>query len=55
MDSFLVEFDTNNSLLSPYWACRLCDAKGQSEFFAAAATSSAADHLRKYLNVTSRA
>ncbi|KAG8674025.1 hypothetical protein FPOAC1_007344 [Fusarium poae] len=33
--------------LSPYWACRLCDAKGQPEFFAAAATSSAADHLRK--------
>ncbi|EWZ28656.1 hypothetical protein FOZG_17661 [Fusarium oxysporum Fo47] len=29
------------------WACRLCDAKGQPEFFAAAATSSAADHLRK--------
>ncbi|KAG7404443.1 putative AC transposase [Fusarium oxysporum f. sp. rapae] len=44
---FLVEIDTNDSPLSPYWACRLCDAKGQPEFFAAAATSSAADHLRK--------
>ncbi|RSL82447.1 hypothetical protein CDV31_016937 [Fusarium ambrosium] len=33
--------------IPPYWACRLCDAKGQPEFFAAAATSSAADHLRK--------
>ncbi|KAL7755481.1 hypothetical protein ACKLNR_014579 [Fusarium oxysporum f. sp. zingiberi] len=44
---FLVEIDTNDSPLSPYWACRLCDAKGRPEFFAAAATSSAADHLRK--------
>uniref|UniRef100_A0A0C4BL14 Uncharacterized protein n=1 Tax=Fusarium oxysporum (strain Fo5176) TaxID=660025 RepID=A0A0C4BL14_FUSOF len=44
---FLVEVDTNDSPLSPYWACRLCDAKGQPEFFAAAATSSAADHPRK--------
>ncbi|WKT53707.1 hypothetical protein QSH57_004291 [Fusarium oxysporum f. sp. vasinfectum] len=33
--------------LSPYWACRLCDANGQLEFFAATATSSAPDHLRK--------
>ncbi|KAL5591113.1 hypothetical protein FOBRF1_014670 [Fusarium oxysporum] len=45
---FVVEIDTNNSPLSPYWACRLCDAKGQPEFFAAAATSSAADHLRRF-------
>ncbi|WJG35919.1 uncharacterized protein FOBCDRAFT_139916 [Fusarium oxysporum Fo47] len=53
---FLVEIDTNDSPLSPYWACRLCDAKGLiPEFFAAAATSSAADHLRKYVNMTSRA
>ncbi|KAH7195075.1 hypothetical protein BKA60DRAFT_197390 [Fusarium oxysporum] len=52
---FLVEIDTNDSPLSPYWACRLCDAKRQPEFFAAAATSLAADHLRKYVNVTSRA
>ncbi|RYC78584.1 hypothetical protein BFJ63_vAg18542 [Fusarium oxysporum f. sp. narcissi] len=44
---FLGEIDTNDSPLSPYWVCRLCDAKGQPEFFAAAATSSAADHLRK--------
>ncbi|OBS15407.1 hypothetical protein FPOA_13745 [Fusarium poae] len=44
---FLVEIDTDDSPLSPYWACRLCDAKGQPEFFAAAATNSAADHLRK--------
>ncbi|KAF5704799.1 hypothetical protein FMUND_12357 [Fusarium mundagurra] len=44
---FLVEIDTNDSPLSPYWACRLCDAKGPPEFFAAAATSSAADHFRK--------
>ncbi|GKU14829.1 hypothetical protein FLAG1_10200 [Fusarium langsethiae] len=47
MDFFLVEIDTDDNPLSPYWACRLCDAKGQPEFFAAAATSSAADHLRK--------
>uniref|UniRef100_A0A0D2YHT6 Uncharacterized protein n=1 Tax=Fusarium oxysporum (strain Fo5176) TaxID=660025 RepID=A0A0D2YHT6_FUSOF len=52
---FLVEIDTNDSPLSPYWACHLCDAKSQPEFFAAAATSSAADHLRKYMNVTLRA
>ncbi|KAJ0136353.1 Zinc finger protein 76 [Fusarium oxysporum f. sp. albedinis] len=44
---FLVEIDTIDSPLSSYWACHLCDAKGQPEFFAAAATSSAADHLRK--------
>ncbi|KAF4336682.1 hypothetical protein FBEOM_9456 [Fusarium beomiforme] len=44
---FLVEIDTNDSPLSPYWTYRLCDVKGQPEFFAAAATSSAADHLRK--------
>ncbi|KAG6979747.1 hypothetical protein FOFC_17617 [Fusarium oxysporum] len=44
---FLVEIGTNDSPLSPYWACHLCDAKSQPEFFAAAATSSAADHLRK--------
>ncbi|KAJ4217252.1 hypothetical protein NW757_014642, partial [Fusarium falciforme] len=44
---FLVELDANDSPSNPYWACRLCDAKGQPEFFAAAATSSAADHLRK--------
>lgn len=47
---FLVEIDANDSPLNPYWACHLCDAKGQPEFFAAAATSSAADHLRKYEN-----
>ncbi|RKK67095.1 hypothetical protein BFJ69_g14793 [Fusarium oxysporum] len=46
---FVIEIDTNDSPLSPYWACRLCDAKGQLEFFAAAATSSAADHLRRIL------
>jgi hypothetical protein len=51
---FLVEIDTNDSPLSPYWACHLCDAKGQPAFFAAAATSSAADH-RGYEKVTSRA
>lgn len=45
---FVVEVDAGNSPLNPYWACRLCDAKGQPEFFAATATSSAADHLRKY-------
>lgn len=45
----LVELDANDSPSNPYWACRLCDAKGQPEFFAAAATSSAADHLRKYV------
>ncbi|KAH7205300.1 hypothetical protein BKA60DRAFT_579259 [Fusarium oxysporum] len=39
---FLVEIDTNDSPLSPYWACRLCDAKGQPEFFATAATTSRA-------------
>ncbi|KAH7142517.1 hypothetical protein DER46DRAFT_674344, partial [Fusarium sp. MPI-SDFR-AT-0072] len=38
---FLGEIDTNDSPLSPYWVCRLCDAKGQPEFFAVAATSSA--------------
>ncbi|KAG7416648.1 hypothetical protein Forpi1262_v016740 [Fusarium oxysporum f. sp. raphani] len=45
---FLVEIDTNDSPLSPYWACHLCDAKGQPAFLAAAATSSAADHLRRF-------
>ncbi|KAI8416513.1 hypothetical protein FOFC_02823 [Fusarium oxysporum] len=43
--------------LSSYWTYHLCDAKGQPQFVAAAATSSAVDHLRKYVNVsvTSRA
>ncbi|KFA67601.1 hypothetical protein S40285_09719, partial [Stachybotrys chlorohalonatus IBT 40285] len=44
---FLVELDANDNPSNPYWACRLCDAKGQPEFFATAATSSAADHLCK--------
>ncbi|KAK4074631.1 hypothetical protein Purlil1_12926 [Purpureocillium lilacinum] len=44
---FVVEIDANNVPLNPYWACRLCDAKGQSVLFAATATTSAADHLRK--------
>lgn len=46
---FVVEIDANNSPLNPYWACRSCDAKGQPVFFAATATTSAADHLRKYV------
>jgi hypothetical protein len=33
---FLVEINANDSPLNPYWACRLCDVKGQPEFFAAA-------------------
>ena len=47
---FVVELGADNTLLNPYWACRLCDAKGQPVFFAAAATTSAADHLRKYVD-----
>jgi hypothetical protein len=42
--------DASDSRLNPYWACRLYDVKGQPEFFAAAATSSAENHLRKYEN-----
>lgn len=45
---FVVELDASDSPLSAYWVCRLCDAKGGAVFFAASATTSAADHLRKY-------
>ncbi|KAM3561808.1 hypothetical protein ARSEF4850_003041 [Beauveria asiatica] len=44
---FVVELDANDSPLSAYWVCRLCDVKSQAVFFAASATTSAADHLRK--------
>lgn len=46
---FVVELDANDSPLNASWVCRLCDAKGQAVFFAASATTSAADHLRKYV------
>jgi hypothetical protein len=51
---FVVELDANSSPLNPYWACRLCDAKGQPVFFAATATTSAADHLRKSVHPPSK-
>ncbi|OAA62389.1 hypothetical protein LEL_10725 [Akanthomyces lecanii RCEF 1005] len=44
---FVVELDANDTPLNAYWVCRLCDAKGQAVFFAASATTSAANHLRK--------
>ncbi|TQW01723.1 NYN domain-containing protein [Cordyceps javanica] len=44
---FVVELDASDSPLNAYWVCRLCDAKCQPVFFAASATTSAADHLRK--------
>ncbi|KAI5465099.1 hypothetical protein BGZ63DRAFT_412497 [Mariannaea sp. PMI_226] len=44
---FVVELDASNSPLNAYWVCHLCDAKGKAVFFAASATTSAADHLRK--------
>jgi hypothetical protein len=46
---FVVELDASNSPLNAYWVCHPCDAKGQAVFFAASATTSAADHLRKYV------
>jgi hypothetical protein len=49
---FLVEIGTNDSPLSSYWAYRLCDAKGQPEFFAAAATSSAAKGVHHSIQST---
>ncbi|KAF1730602.1 hypothetical protein CRV24_008671 [Beauveria bassiana] len=44
---FVVELDANDKPLNAHWVCRLCDIKGQAVFFAASATTSAADHLRK--------
>ncbi|KAM3519811.1 hypothetical protein MY4038_009655 [Beauveria bassiana] len=44
---FVVELDVNDKPLNAHWVCRLCDIKGQAVFFAASATTSAADHLRK--------
>jgi hypothetical protein len=44
---FVVEVDARSNPLNAHWVCRLCDAKGQAVFFAASATTSAADHLRK--------
>ncbi|KAJ0126027.1 Short-chain dehydrogenase/reductase tropE [Fusarium oxysporum f. sp. albedinis] len=42
---FLIEINTNNSLLSPYWAYHLCNVKGQPKFFAAATTTADLDLL----------
>ncbi|CEJ95271.1 hypothetical protein VHEMI10760 [[Torrubiella] hemipterigena] len=44
---FVVELDASDTPLAGYWVCHLCDAKSQPVFFAASATTSAADHLRK--------
>ena len=45
---FLIELNHQDQPISHVWCCSRCDAKGRPEFFSVQATSSAADHLRKY-------
>lgn len=45
---FLVELSSTGPA-NTYWCCRRCDDKGRPEFYSAAASSSAADHLRRYV------
>lgn len=46
---FLVEVSLTLQPLRAYWCCRRCDDKGRPEFFGVLATSSAQEHLRKYV------
>ncbi|KAK1974113.1 hypothetical protein LZ30DRAFT_741448, partial [Colletotrichum cereale] len=43
---FLVELGAEGPTAA-YWCCQRCDSNGKPEFFSAAASSSAADHLRR--------
>lgn len=45
---FLIELNQQSQPVGHVWCCSRCDAKGRPEFFSVQATSSAADHLRKY-------
>ncbi|KAF6782557.1 transposase-like protein [Colletotrichum sojae] len=46
---FLVEVSSTLQPMSAYWCCQRCDDKGRPEFFSVLATSSAQEHLRKYV------
>ncbi|KAF6782650.1 transposase-like protein [Colletotrichum musicola] len=48
---FLVELSSTGPA-NTYWCCRRCDDKGRPEFYSAAASSSAADHLRRCHQIT---
>ncbi|KAF4476180.1 putative AC transposase [Colletotrichum fructicola Nara gc5] len=48
---FLVEL-CDEGPAGAYWCCQRCDSKGKPEFFSAAASSSAADHLRRCHQIT---
>ena len=45
---FFIELNHQDLPIGHVWCCSRCDAKGKPEFFSVQATSSAADHLRKY-------
>ncbi|KAK1974214.1 hypothetical protein LZ30DRAFT_422975 [Colletotrichum cereale] len=47
---FLVELGAEGPIAA-YWCCQRCDSNGKPEFFSAAASSSAADHLRRYVYI----
>jgi hypothetical protein len=48
---FFVELNHQEQPIGHVWCCSRCDTKGRPEFFSVQATSSAADHLRKYVFV----
>ncbi|KAM5529131.1 transposase-like protein [Fusarium oxysporum f. sp. phaseoli] len=48
---FFIELNHQDQPIGHVWCCSRCDTKGRPEFFSVQATSSAADHLRKYGSV----
>jgi hypothetical protein len=47
---FFIELNNQDQPIGNVWCCSRCDTKGRPEFFSVQATSSAADHLRKYVS-----
>jgi hypothetical protein len=45
---FFIELNRQDQPIGHVWCCSRCDTKGRPEFFSVQATSSAADHPRKY-------
>ncbi|KAL0929973.1 transposase-like protein [Colletotrichum truncatum] len=50
----LTKLDSQGQASSSCWCCCRCDVKGRPKFFSAAASSSPADHLRRYVTFTAR-
>ncbi|ODA78128.1 hypothetical protein RJ55_06731 [Drechmeria coniospora] len=49
---FFIELNNQDQPIGNVWCCSRCDTKGRPEFFSVQATSSAADHLRKFHRIT---